>query len=70
MHHFYSLTFMDSNATGATTHANTYIGLVEPRVTRRDIAQARTSASLSANAVLLNCSYLGEMTAQQWQDQQ
>lgn len=65
MPHFYSLTFMGSQ-NGETVHANAYIGLPEPKVTRKAIATVRQTAEVSPGAVLLAASYLGEMTAQEW----
>lgn len=68
MLHFYALTFIDSRQQGETTHAHTYVGIAEPKVTRKVIAGARGNANLSAGAVLLSVSYLGEMTEQEWHD--
>ncbi|MND55353.1 hypothetical protein D3C76_946290 [compost metagenome] len=66
MPHFYSMTFMDSQ-NGETVHASAYIGLPEPKVTRKAIAAVRRTAEVSPGAVLLAASYLGEMSEAEWQ---
>lgn len=66
MLHFYSFVFMESEPSGAITHASSYMGIPEPKVTRRVIASARRTAGVSARAVLLSVSALGAMTGEEW----
>ncbi|HGM4965496.1 TPA: hypothetical protein ACKP0L_003825 [Pseudomonas putida] len=66
MPHFYSMTFLDSQ-NGETIHANAYVGIPEPKVTRKAIAAGRQTAGVGPAAVLLAAAYLGEMTAEEWQ---
>ncbi|OLS58838.1 hypothetical protein [Pseudomonas putida] len=63
--HYYCLTFFDNHG-GHTAYASTYYGFPEPHVTLRDIQTAKQGAEVSSTATLLACSYLGQMTAQEF----
>lgn len=63
--HYYSLAFFDV-MNGQATYGNAYAWLPEQQVTRQVIAQAKRNAGVSHTATLLNCSYLGYMTQQEF----
>lgn len=63
--HYYCFTFYDVIGS-ETAHASTYIGFQTPQVGLKDIAKAKISATVSAGATLLACSYLGHMTSEEF----
>lgn len=63
--HYYNFTFIDSSS-GDVLYGNCYLGLTEQRVTLATIKLASKRAKLSENATLIDCSYLGCMTAEQF----
>lgn len=65
-HHYYSFTFVDS-ATGQLVFGSCHLSLTEQRVTLAVIEVARKLAKVTESATMMNCSYLGHMTEQQFQ---
>ncbi|MDF2792291.1 MAG: hypothetical protein K0S85_44 [Pseudomonas orientalis] len=63
--HYYALSFLDITPSGAPLNASTYVGWPEQMVTKPRIDAAKPSAGVGPGAVLLACSYLGEMTRAQ-----
>ncbi|UEL21917.1 hypothetical protein K6106_18010 [Pseudomonas fluorescens] len=61
--HYYSMVFLDN-----ALHASAYFGFTYPNVTRALIEQAKIVAGVGPDAVLLNCSYLGEMTKREFNE--
>ncbi|MEE3912939.1 hypothetical protein V2I80_07350 [Pseudomonas viridiflava] len=66
--HFYSFTFVDSS-TGQMAYASVYAGHDAQAVSLGQIAQAKQGAQVSQLATLINCSYLGYMTAEEFEHQ-
>ncbi|WP_214348105.1 hypothetical protein [Pseudomonas congelans] len=66
--HFYSFTFVD-NSTGQMAYASVYAAHDAQSVSLGHIAQAKQGAKVSQLATLINCSYLGYMTAEEFEHQ-
>lgn len=66
--HMYAFAFVDNNDSGRPgyQYASAYAGYPEPnQITLADIEEAKATAGVSPESVMLNCSYLGYMTAGQ-----
>ncbi len=59
--YWYSFCFQESNAT-----ASTYIGYSENKINMHKIREAKKSAELGPNAVMISCCYLGYMTREEF----
>lgn len=62
--HYYYFAFRDQLA-GGERYASSAMGLSHPKVTRQVIAWAKEAAGVSPDAFMLNCCYLGHMTAEE-----
>ena len=58
--HYYSFSFIENNA--GAIYASVYIGYPEKFVSIQQISDAKKSAGVSQEAVMLACCYLGHMT--------
>lgn len=63
--HYYCFSFLDSEDDGPV-YASEYACFPEPAVNLQNIAAAKVSAGVSPDAILLGCSYLGHMTASEF----
>jgi hypothetical protein len=63
--HYYCFTFIDNP--GSLVYASVYAAHEVQAVTLASIAQAKQGARVSQAATLVACSYLGYMTAQEFQ---
>lgn len=61
--HYYSFTFIDTSA-GQTAWASVYAGFEDQTINIAQIAYAKEGAKVSQGATLINCSYLGHMTSE------
>lgn len=64
--HYYSFVFLDTNVPGALQYKSGIVGLNEPKFSYHMIVAARKIAGAEPNAILINLSYLGEMTAEEF----
>ncbi|MCK3864217.1 MULTISPECIES: hypothetical protein [Pseudomonas] len=64
--HYYVFTFFDVRD-GQAVYANAYHWLPEQKITKRVIAEAKRNATVSNTATVMNCSYLGFMTADEYE---
>lgn len=62
MNHYYYFAFRDSHD-GVERNTGATLGLTEQKVTRRFIQQAKIVAGATPDAFMSGCSYLGKMTA-------
>lgn len=65
MYHYYNFTFVDA-ASGGFKYGNCYIGFDDQRVSAPRIAEARALAKVSPGATLVDCSYLGQMSIEEF----
>jgi hypothetical protein len=59
--HYYSFSFIENNA-GEIKYASIYIGYPEKFVSIPQIADAKKSAKVTQDTVMVSCCYLGHMT--------
>ncbi|KPX31925.1 MULTISPECIES: hypothetical protein [Pseudomonas syringae group] len=64
--HYYVFTFLEAR-NGQAIYANAYHWLPEQKVTKQVIATAKLNATVSSSATVMNCSYLGYMTAEEFE---
>ncbi|EPJ91034.1 hypothetical protein [Pseudomonas psychrophila] len=69
MNHYYYFAFKDSGD-GAIIERNTSatLGLVDQKVTRKYIQQAKKVAGATPDAFMSCCTYLGKMTAAEYHE--
>jgi|GEM_PF-3337897 len=66
--HYYHFVFAESPDGREQTFTSCSIGLTEPCVTRQILARAKMVAGATQDSVMLNCSYLGEMTSEKFNE--
>jgi len=66
MSHYYYFAFIDSPEGGEVIRSASHLGLTEPKVSRKMIQAAKKIAGATPDAVMTCCSYLGEMTAEEF----
>lgn len=59
--HWYCFSFYDQYP-GSSAQASVYIGFDLPGISKPRILQAKAGAGVRADAVLIACSYLGQMS--------
>lgn len=64
--HYYVFTFFEVR-NGQALYANAYHWLPEQKVTKQVITAAKRNATVSNTATVMNCSYLGYMTAEEFE---
>lgn len=67
MPHFYYFAFAQTPNGIDEKRTSSTIALEEPKVTMQVIAQAQLTAGALPGAFMTNCSYLGEMTVDEFQ---
>lgn len=64
--YWYHFTFM-SGLAGSTSYHSRSFGFETNKVTCQRMAWAKRECGAAAHAILVNCSYLGRMTAQEFE---
>jgi len=64
--HYYVFTFLEVR-NGHAIYANAYHWLPEQKVTKQVIAAAKRNATVSITSTVMDCSYLGYMTAEEFE---
>lgn len=68
--YWYVLGFIHLTNDGGETRGSAFVGFSEKKITAARISQTKKDVGISSDAMLICCSYLGRMTAEEFNEKE